>query len=201
MHFITSTLVVMASGLLPVFALPHKAPVETRSYTPQSSFSPLGRLNPTYTTEQLNAMKLALTFDERLKLMESFGDPDLYFKFDFTPAGFQSNAGNGQGGQGYPAAVQNYPILLGTGLSMAIGFLGPCEQTSGLADRQTCSDQTRPRWARQHAHAPARNRAPHPRQWHQSQDWLCAGRRRLRQHHHHPRPVPRHHSPAGLGTL
>lgn len=91
-----------------------------------TTYSTLSRLNPEYTQDQLNAIKLAYTEIDRLKLLSSYGNADDYFKFDFTPAGFTSNAGNGLGGQGYLAAVQNYPVLMGTGLSMAIGYLNPC---------------------------------------------------------------------------
>lgn len=103
---------------------PRQAQVTAIPYSPES---PYARLNPTYTQDQLNALKLAYTEVERLTLLSSFGSADDYFKFDFTPAGFLSNAGNGLGGQGYLAAVQNYPVLLGTGISMAIGYLNPCK--------------------------------------------------------------------------
>ncbi|ORY09153.1 hypothetical protein BCR34DRAFT_487739, partial [Clohesyomyces aquaticus] len=36
-----------------------------------------------------------------------------------------SNAANGLGGQGYLAHAGNYPVLMGTGLSVAIGYLNP----------------------------------------------------------------------------
>lgn len=84
------------------------------------------RPNPTYTQEQLNQVKLAYTAVERLTLIKSFGNTDDYFKFDLTPQGSHSNAANGLGGQGYLAEVANYPVLMGTGLSVAIGYLNPC---------------------------------------------------------------------------
>jgi hypothetical protein len=84
------------------------------------------RPNPKYTTEQLNQVKLAYTAVERLALIKSFGNTDDYFKFDLTPQGSHSNAANGLGGQGYLAEVGNYPVLMGTGLSVAIGYLNPC---------------------------------------------------------------------------
>lgn len=86
----------------------------------------LTRPNPTYTTDQLTQLKLAYTMVERLTLLKSFGDTNDYFKFDLTPQGSQSNAANGLGGQGYLAEVGNYPVLMGTGLSVAIGYLNPC---------------------------------------------------------------------------
>ncbi|ETN42016.1 uncharacterized protein HMPREF1541_03955 [Cyphellophora europaea CBS 101466] len=86
----------------------------------------LTRPNPDYTTDQLNQIKLAYTASERLALLKSYGDPNDYFKFDLTPNGSHSNAANGLGGQGYLAHVGNYPVLMGTGLSVAIGYLNPC---------------------------------------------------------------------------
>lgn len=84
------------------------------------------RANPKYTKEQLNQVKLAYTEIERLALIKSFGNTDDYFKFDLSPQGSRSNAANGLGGQGYLAEVANYPVLMGSGLSVAIGFLNPC---------------------------------------------------------------------------
>ncbi|KAK0815314.1 hypothetical protein LTR91_014779 [Friedmanniomyces endolithicus] len=60
-----------------------------------------GRPNPTYTTEQLNNIKLAMSAVDRYKYIESLGDTDLYFKFDYSPAANPNPvAGIGQGGQG-----------------------------------------------------------------------------------------------------
>ena len=84
------------------------------------------RPNPKYTTAQLNQVKLAYTAVDRLTLIKSFGATDDYFKFDLTPDGSHSNAANGLGGQGYLADVGNYPVLMGTGISVAIGYLNPC---------------------------------------------------------------------------
>lgn len=86
----------------------------------------LTRANPTYTTDQINQINQALTAIERFGVIKSFGDPNDYFKFDLTPNGSQSNAANGLGGQGYLAEVSNFPILKGTGISVAIGYLNPC---------------------------------------------------------------------------
>ncbi|KAK7179606.1 spherulin-1A [Paraphaeosphaeria sporulosa] len=84
------------------------------------------RPNPTYTDEQLLALKTAYTTAEKIGLLASYGSPNDYFKFDLTPNGSASNAANGLGGQGYLAFVQNYPVLIGTGVSVAIGYLNPC---------------------------------------------------------------------------
>lgn len=69
----------------------------------------LTRPNPSYTTEQLNNIKLALTETEKLTLLKSYGNVEDYFKFDLTPNGSVSNAANGLGGQGYLADVMNFP--------------------------------------------------------------------------------------------
>lgn len=86
----------------------------------------LTRPNPTYTSQQLMDIKLAYTRAEVIALLASYGDPNDYFKFDLTPNGSQSNAANGLGGQGYLAHVGNYPVLQGTGISVAMGYLNPC---------------------------------------------------------------------------
>lgn len=84
------------------------------------------RPNPAYNATQLQQLKLAYTMSERLALLKSYGNTNDYFKFDLSPQGSHSNAANGLGGQGYLAEVGNYPVLMGTGLSVAIGFLNPC---------------------------------------------------------------------------
>ena len=117
-----------------VAALPLGRPVE-RQATPGPGLdttlggrvSPLNRLNAQYTTEQLNNIKLAYTTVDRLGYIQSLGKTDDYFKFDFTSVGSSSNAGKGQGGYGFLADVENYPALMNTGLSMAIGYIQPCE--------------------------------------------------------------------------
>lgn len=105
-----------------------KAPFHRRDVDPNlgGRVSPLNRPNVNYTHHQLNALKLAYTQVERVSLLQSYGNTDDYFKFDFTSVGAESNAGRGEGGFGFLAYVPNFPILLGTGVSMAIGYLQPC---------------------------------------------------------------------------
>lgn len=100
---------------------------QTQTAPGENPYSTYGRLNPTYTKEQLNEIKLTYTEVDKLKYINTLGNQDDYFKFDFTPEGFTSNAGNGLGGQGYLAQATNFPVLLNTGLSMAIGYLNPCK--------------------------------------------------------------------------
>jgi oxalate decarboxylase/phosphoglucose isomerase-like protein (cupin superfamily) len=86
-----------------------------------------GRLNPTYTTEQKNNIKLALSAVDRLTYIQSLGDTDDYFKFDYS-VGANPNpvAGVGQGGQGDLSYVDNWPVLLDLGVAMSMGFIKPC---------------------------------------------------------------------------
>ena len=86
----------------------------------------LTRTNPSYTKDQLDQLKLAYTAIDRLAILKSFGSTQDYFKFDLTPNGSDSNAANGLGGQGYLAEVNNFPVLMNTGISVAIGYLNPC---------------------------------------------------------------------------
>lgn len=102
---------------------------QTTTTPADSPYATYGRLNPTYSKDQLNEIRLAYTEVDKLKYILSLGNSDDYFKFDFTPEGFVSNAGNGLGGQGYLAQATNFPVLLNTGLSMAIGYLNPCKSS------------------------------------------------------------------------
>lgn len=110
---------VFASTLQSAQAVPHLSPRTTNSTT--------GRPNPTYSKEQLNDIKLALSAVDRYTLIDSFGPADDYFKFDFSiAANPEPVAGVGQGGQGDLAYVDNFPALLNAGVSMSMGFLKPC---------------------------------------------------------------------------
>ena len=102
-------------------ALPYKV---TRAV----KYSTTGRLNPTYTKDQLNELKLALSTVDRLSIVKSFGSLYDYFKFDFSPAANKDPvAGVGQGGQGDLAYVDNFPVLLNLGVSLSMGFMKPCK--------------------------------------------------------------------------
>ena len=106
------------------FALPHRAPLALRA----TNGSTTGRPNPAYTKDQLNEIKLAMLTVDRLTYIQSLGDTDDYFKFDFSIAANPDPvAGAGQGGQGDLAYVDNFPVLLNTGVSMSMGFIKPCE--------------------------------------------------------------------------
>lgn len=125
-------LATLAACLGVAAAVPFSSEINKRQYADNGTLvdgpnaTEFSRPNPSYTTEQLNQVKLAYTMVERLTLIKSFGNTDDYFKFDLSPQGSHSNAANGLGGQGYLAEVGNYPVLMGTGISVAIGYLNPC---------------------------------------------------------------------------
>lgn len=129
-----SKLTLVAACLSIVWAVPTAQPLiqprqdqQTQSYPDQGTLtSPpnvtqYSRPNPNYNASTLNAIKLAYTQIERMAIIRSLGSPDDYFKFDLTPQGSPTNAGNGLGGLAYLAEVANFPVLMGTGLSVAIG--------------------------------------------------------------------------------
>lgn len=99
---------------------------ENGTLTDPPPVTPWTRPNPSYTASQLASLKGAYTAAERIGYLASYGDTNDYFKFDLTPNGSVSNAANGIGGQGYLAFVQNFPVLMDTGVSVAIGYLNPC---------------------------------------------------------------------------
>ncbi|KAK5113670.1 hypothetical protein LTR62_003297 [Meristemomyces frigidus] len=93
----------------------------------QGSTGTTGRGNPTYTTAQLNSIKLAMSTADRLKYIQSLGNTDDYFKFDYSVAANPNPvAGAGQGGQGDLSYIGNWPVLLDLGVAMSMGFLNPC---------------------------------------------------------------------------
>ena len=103
---------------------PHDKRADSSTVYHYPNTSSLTRQNPTYTKDQLTAVKFAYTSNDRLSTIRSFGDTDDYFKYDFSPTLSGGNAGSGQGGQGLLAQVANFPVLLGTG-QHGNGFLRP----------------------------------------------------------------------------
>ncbi|TKA76086.1 hypothetical protein B0A55_04430 [Friedmanniomyces simplex] len=126
-----STLLLSSLFAATAFAAPLRQPLGRRQQDGQQGWQgsngTTGRPNPTYTTVQLNNIKLALSAVDRYKYIESLSDTDLYFKFDYSPAANPNPvAGIGQGGQGDLSYVDNWPVLLNTGVSMSMGFMNPC---------------------------------------------------------------------------
>ena len=109
------------------YAIPHKA-IRAAVGSAFGNGSTTGRPNPTYTQDQKNQLKLALSTVDRLSILRSFGSPDDYFKFDFSvAANADPVAGVGQGGQGDLAYVDNFPALINLGVAMSMGFMKPCK--------------------------------------------------------------------------
>ena len=86
----------------------------------------LSRPNFEYSADQLNQIKLAPTTGQKMAILKNLSSADDIFKFDLTPAGSKSNAGNGLGGVAFLAEASGFPVLMGTGISVAIGYLNPC---------------------------------------------------------------------------
>jgi hypothetical protein len=76
----------------------HNAPLTRRG---GSTNSTTGRLNQNYTQDFLNQLELATGTVDRLTLLKNAGDPNDFFKFDFSVAANPNPvAGVGMGGQG-----------------------------------------------------------------------------------------------------
>lgn len=134
----------MYTGLLfaSLTVLVSAAPLASRqSYSTNgttSANSTTGRPNPTYTKDELDNIKLALSAVDRYTYIDSLGSPDDYFKFDYSiAANGNPVAGRGQGGQGDLSYVDNWPALLGTGVAMSFGFLNPCKYNDIVHSAQT----------------------------------------------------------------
>ncbi|KAG8713170.1 hypothetical protein FRC08_013606 [Ceratobasidium sp. 394] len=72
-------------------------------------------------------LTVAATQSERLAIL----DEDKDFVFDFlNAADIQGAVGKGNGGQAVSAKTTTFPALIGNGLAMTVGFLGPCAQNT-----------------------------------------------------------------------
>ena len=88
-----------------------------------SSASTAATPNAPVTQDFINSVELAATEVERYTLLSQM-DPT-HLKFDFNPA---ANPGvkPGAGGQVDLANRANFPSVIGTGISAAVGFMNPC---------------------------------------------------------------------------
>jgi hypothetical protein len=88
-----------------------------------SSTSTAATPNASVTQDFINSVELAATEVERYTLLSQM-DPT-HLKFDFNPA---ANPGvkPGAGGQVDLANRANFPSVIGTGISAAVGFMNPC---------------------------------------------------------------------------
>ncbi|TCD67067.1 hypothetical protein EIP91_000580 [Steccherinum ochraceum] len=71
-------------------------------------------------TQEVADLKVAPTANDRLNLL----NPDSNFVFDFNKAKTQTEGG--AAGEIVRSAASNFPAVAGQGISMTIGFLGPC---------------------------------------------------------------------------
>ena len=124
------------------FALPHRVPLALRA----TNGSRTGRPNPAYTKDQLNEIKLAMSTVDRLTYIQSLGDTDDYFKFDFSIAANPVPvAGADQGGQGDLAYVDNFQYcstresvcLWGSSSHVSTYSLGPKRSTNRFIDQSS----------------------------------------------------------------
>ncbi|MCJ1246984.1 hypothetical protein MMC30_004195 [Trapelia coarctata] len=72
-------------------------------------------------SDTIVALELAATAVDRLAILTDPSD----FVFDFQNAGTDA-ATKGKGGKTVKADRKTFPALIGTGVSMTVGFLGPC---------------------------------------------------------------------------
>ncbi|KAB5590620.1 Ornithine carbamoyltransferase [Ceratobasidium theobromae] len=75
----------------------------------------------------VSELTVAATQSERLAIL----DDDKDFVFDFLNAAqIKGAVGKGNGGQAVSAKTTTFPALIGNGLAMTVGFLGPCAQNT-----------------------------------------------------------------------
>src|SRR5271170_6747479 len=120
---------------LPFSSAPSKTGIPFGNAAPTSSWGPWDSTavsssastaatpNAPVTQDFINSVELAATEVERYTLLSQM-DPT-HLKFDFNPA---ANPGvkPGAGGQVDLANRANFPSVIGTGISAAVGFMNPC---------------------------------------------------------------------------
>lgn len=88
-----------------------------------------GQLNPNASadvSDQVYAkLKTARGYVDRLNTLRAQNNTDL-FKFNFNPAVAGVTASKGSGGLAVLADSTTAPVLVGTGVAFALGFLEPC---------------------------------------------------------------------------
>ena len=102
----------------------------------QSAFLPTsGTLNPNasadVSTEVYNQLKTARGYTDRLNTLLAQNNTDL-FKFNFNPKVAGVTASRGAGGLAVLADSTTAPVLVNTGVAMALGFLEPCGESPRL---------------------------------------------------------------------
>lgn len=117
----------------PISSAPSKTGIPFGTAAPTDSWSPwdtsssastaAATPNAPVTQDFINSVELAATEVDRYTLLSQM-DPT-HLKFDFNPA---ANPGvtPGYGGQVDTANRGNFPSVIGTGISAAVGFMNPC---------------------------------------------------------------------------
>jgi hypothetical protein len=98
-------------------ALATAAPTNQTNPSPQSHPGPPGSSND---LSLISKLELAPTAVDRIALLS---DSDFIYDFLAPPA---SAITTGKGGHTVKADRKDFPALIGTGVSMTLGFLGPC---------------------------------------------------------------------------
>jgi oxalate decarboxylase/phosphoglucose isomerase-like protein (cupin superfamily) len=98
-------------------ALATAAPTNQTNPSPQSHPGPSGSSND---LSLISKLELAPTAVDRIALLS---DSDFIYDFLAPPA---SAITTGKGGHTVKADRKDFPALIGTGVSMTLGFLGPC---------------------------------------------------------------------------
>ena len=110
-----STLLISAQ--LSIFALALPAPINDSTTLPDVKKPDSIADNK----DLIQALTLAPLEKDRINLIPN--DADFVFDFNNPP---QSAVASGKGGHLVRADRENFPALIGTGVSMAMGFFGPC---------------------------------------------------------------------------
>jgi hypothetical protein len=79
--------------------------------------------NPSVSQDFINMVELAATEVDKYKVLQM--DPTKLV-FDFNKAAQNPPAPSGQGGQVDLAKPNNFPSIIGTGVTAAVGFMNPC---------------------------------------------------------------------------
>lgn len=134
-----STAVAIMAGLAPSgFAAPQSFPPSSTSISfdshpvssgaPAASSSPDATEGPSESASVANNLALisklenAATQVDRLALLNNGSD----WKYDFQDPPVQDVITAGKGGHTVKADRKSFPALIGTGVSMTVGFIGPC---------------------------------------------------------------------------
>ena len=97
-----------------VSSLPH--PLEERAGSVESN-------STANNIELIHDLELAPTAADRINLLKALGDNQFVYDFLAPPSGATVT---GLGGHTVKSDRKTFPALIGTGVSMTLGFIGPC---------------------------------------------------------------------------